>query len=139
MTINIKNKKKKGFTLVEVLVVIAILGILSAIVIPKYTHYTEKARMETATKGVERVYSACLLAESTLVSEGNTSPSIDELVEEANKALFDELVLTTTVDDNKIETYSITNYVPLTSTNTSKFSFRNDLGGDAPLEWSYRN
>ena len=44
------NKKQKGFTLVELMIVVAIIGILAAIAIPKFASMLEKSR-EGATKG----------------------------------------------------------------------------------------
>ena len=41
--IKLFTKKRKGFTLIELIVVIAILGILAAIVIPRLTGFTDKA------------------------------------------------------------------------------------------------
>lgn len=42
------KKVKKGFTLIELIVVIAILGILAAVLIPKFTNFTDDARKNSA-------------------------------------------------------------------------------------------
>ena len=42
-------RNQKGFTLVELMVVIIIVGILAAVAVPLYTDYIEKARVTEAT------------------------------------------------------------------------------------------
>ena len=37
-------KKKKGFTIVELVIVIAVVGILSAVLIPTFSNLIEKAK-----------------------------------------------------------------------------------------------
>ena len=57
------NVKQKGFTLIELMIVVAIIGILAAIAIPAYQDYTIRARV---TEGLEMASSAKLaVAETT--------------------------------------------------------------------------
>jgi len=52
-------KRSKGFTLIELMIVVAILGILAAIAIPRFAQMIEKAK-EGATKGnLATIRSSC--------------------------------------------------------------------------------
>lgn len=59
-----KLKKKKGFTLVELVVVIAILGVLALILVPSISGYVTRANTERDHANVRSLYTAAVLAVS---------------------------------------------------------------------------
>jgi MSHA pilin protein MshA len=66
-----KNLKARGFTLIELVVVITILGILAAFAIPKFVALDQQARFATITGLGGSVKSAAALARSLGMATGN--------------------------------------------------------------------
>jgi general secretion pathway protein G len=56
-----KRSSKKGFTLVEILIVVIILGILAAIVIPQFTQASTEARISNLRTNLQTIRSQLLL------------------------------------------------------------------------------
>ena len=52
------RKSEKGFTLIELMIVVAIIGILTAIAVPNFTRFQAKARQSEAKVNLKALYTA---------------------------------------------------------------------------------
>lgn len=59
------QRAQRGFTLIELMIVVAIIGILAAIAIPQYQDYTIRAKLSSAVANVSSVKTAMAEAYST--------------------------------------------------------------------------
>jgi type IV pilus assembly protein PilA len=55
---SINQKAQGGFTLIELMIVVAIIGILAAVAIPAYSDYTVKAKMANAVSAADSLKTA---------------------------------------------------------------------------------
>jgi prepilin-type N-terminal cleavage/methylation domain-containing protein len=75
MLAKMKKRMQGGFTLIELMVVVAIIGILAAVAIPAFMKNARKAKTAEATTNVKKIYDgARSYYEEELVGRGSTTP-----------------------------------------------------------------
>ena len=64
-------KNKKGFTLIEIVIVIVIIAILAAILVPNLTRWVEKAKLATIKSEADTVRNAVVAQLTEEMKDGN--------------------------------------------------------------------
>jgi type IV pilus assembly protein PilA len=68
-----KRQLQQGFTLIELMIVVAIIGILAAVALPAYQDYTKRAKMSEVVLAA----SACRTTITEVYQSGSSTPTVD--------------------------------------------------------------
>ena len=75
----LRGANQKGFTLIELMIVIAIIGILAAVAIPMYSDYTKKARTTEAPTSLKEIAKAQLAFREDPTAQGGNGHYADSV------------------------------------------------------------
>ncbi len=84
----LKMRENEGFTLVELMIVVAIIGILAAVATPYYQRYVQKARLASLVFPGVHVIETNLAAYYAKQGSFPNGSTIDLLTEDANTTYF---------------------------------------------------
>jgi type IV pilus assembly protein PilA len=121
------RKIQQGFTLIELMIVVAIVGILAAIAIPAYQDYTTRAKV---TEGLSLANAAKILVEDTFTSGGSTAmASVSSAWSSQSTAIVSGITVTATTG---LITIAYTNATPMGGT----IILSPNLVSGSPVTWT---
>ena len=142
-----KNKKNKGFSLVELIIVIAIMAILAGILIPQFVRYISNAGKSADIQQAENIYNAVAARYADDKVSGTDTLTYDGALHVVDGTVSNTLGMGTTAPVSKVQSgwsyyYSCTSggvvtvYVgPASATITTATQLSPSISGPNASDW----
>lgn len=102
-------RNRKGFTLIELMIVVAILGILAAVAIPAFLKYIKRSKTSEATMNLRKLFDSSVSYFSTeFVTAAGTRVTARFPISAASNPGATDIGNTRTITDFNVETGSLT-------------------------------
>lgn len=108
-------KNRKGFTLVELMVVVVIIGILSAIAVPVYSTVTNNANKKAVEANLRTIDGAIMMYQAS--KNSMTAPTLDN---NATTGLVPNYLVAVPTGPDGVDSYAISASAPFRATVTFK-------------------